>query len=141
MTMAVLALLAYKAVKHFGGGQPGAHSAPPPFLATLNAGAAVAAAARRPPERRSGRPARRRRRRKHLSGGLGDLLKQFQHNGQGELANSWVGNGQNKPISPDDLASALGADQINALISQTGSVARRICCPASASICPRWSTI
>jgi uncharacterized protein YidB (DUF937 family) len=55
-----------------------------------------------------------------LSGGLGDLLKQFQQKGQGDVANSWVSNGPNKAISSNDLASALGADQISALMSQSG---------------------
>ena len=55
-----------------------------------------------------------------ISGGLGDLLKQFQQNGQGETANSWVSPGPNKPISPNDLAKALGADQIDHLASQSG---------------------
>jgi uncharacterized protein YidB (DUF937 family) len=55
-----------------------------------------------------------------LSGGLNDLLKQLQDAGQGEVTKSWVGNGPNKQISSDDLAKALGADQINALASQSG---------------------
>jgi uncharacterized protein YidB (DUF937 family) len=55
-----------------------------------------------------------------LSGGLNDLLKQFQQNGQGEVAQSWVDRGQNKSISPNDLASALGADRINTLASFSG---------------------
>ncbi|HKH02889.1 MAG TPA: YidB family protein, partial [Bradyrhizobium sp.] len=55
-----------------------------------------------------------------LSGGLGDLLKQFQQNGQGDAASSWVSNGPNKQISPDDLGRALGSDQINALAAQSG---------------------
>ena len=55
-----------------------------------------------------------------ISGGLGDLLKQFQQSGQGETANSWVSPGPNKQISPGDLANALGADQINSLMSQSG---------------------
>lgn len=55
-----------------------------------------------------------------LSGGLGDLLKQFQQNGHGETADSWVGPGPNKQISPNDLGSALGADQISQLTSSTG---------------------
>src|SRR3954470_16621805 len=43
MTMAILALLAWKAVKHFGGNQPGTapatpKSAPPPTPNTVNAG-------------------------------------------------------------------------------------------------------
>jgi uncharacterized protein YidB (DUF937 family) len=55
-----------------------------------------------------------------ISGGLGDLLKQFQQNGHGEAANSWVSPGPNKPISTGDLANALGADQINALSARSG---------------------
>jgi uncharacterized protein YidB (DUF937 family) len=121
ITMAILALLAYKAAKHIGGGQPGATPAPAPGnvnagmpgggtggglgdilkggLGGLLAGGAAGSI---------------------LSGGLGDLLKQFQEKGQGDTANSWVSNGPNKQISQGDLASALGADQINALSSQTG---------------------
>jgi uncharacterized protein YidB (DUF937 family) len=55
-----------------------------------------------------------------ISGGLGDLVKQLQQSGHGDAANSWVGPGPNKPISPNDLANALGADQINTLASQSG---------------------
>lgn len=55
-----------------------------------------------------------------LSGGLGDLLNQLQQGGQGETANSWVGKGENKAIAPDDLAKALGADQIESLSAQSG---------------------
>ena len=36
------------------------------------------------------------------------------------MAQSWVGSGPNKDISPDDLASALGADRINTLASLSG---------------------
>ena len=55
-----------------------------------------------------------------LSGGLNDLLKQLQQAGQGDVAKSWVGTGPNKTISPNDLASALGADQVNALSAHSG---------------------
>jgi uncharacterized protein YidB (DUF937 family) len=51
---------------------------------------------------------------------LSDLVKQFQQSGQGSAVNSWVGRGANAQISPNDLARALGGDQINALMSQTG---------------------
>ena len=124
MTMAILALLAWKAMKHFGGSkQPGAQPAPAPAPSprTINAGmpggsgglndllkgglggllAGGAAGS-------------------ILSGGLGDLMKQLQQGGQSEAANSWVGRGENKPIAPSDLASALGADQIDAIASQSG---------------------
>ena len=120
ITMAILALLAYKAVKHLGSSQPGATPAPAPppgnsvpgggmggglgdllkgGLGGLLAGGAAGSV---------------------ISGGLGDLLRQFQQNGQGEVANSWVGPGPNKQISPNDLASALGVDQIDALSAQSG---------------------
>jgi uncharacterized protein YidB (DUF937 family) len=117
MTMAILGLLAWKAVKHFSGNQPNASPAPAPAnpagggmggglgdvlkggLGGLLAGGAAGSV---------------------ISGGLGDLLKQLQQNGHGETANSWVSNGPNKQIAPGDLASALGADQINSLMSQSG---------------------
>jgi uncharacterized protein YidB (DUF937 family) len=133
MTMAILGLLAYKAVKHVTGSTgtatapaggnstaPGSTTAPTGGMATgglsgglggllqgnlggmlggLLAGGAAGSV---------------------LSGGLNDLLKQFQDAGHGEAANSWVSPGSNKPVSSDDLASALGTDQINTLTSQTG---------------------
>ena len=125
MTMAILALLAWKAVKHFGGGQPGAAptQAPPKLpgnvtaslpgggaggglsdmlkggLGGLLAGGAAGSV---------------------LSGGLGDLLNQFQQKGLGDKADSWVSNGPNKQVAPGDLANALGADQIESLSAQSG---------------------
>jgi uncharacterized protein YidB (DUF937 family) len=45
-----------------------------------------------------------------LSGGLGDLLKQFQQNGQGDKAQSWIARGPNKPVSPSELEQALGPE-------------------------------
>src|SRR5579863_3981840 len=122
MTMAILALLAYKAVKHLSGNQSAATPAPAPStgggaasgggslggglgdilkggLGGLLAGGAAGSV---------------------ISGGLGDLLNQLQQSGHGETANSWVSQGPNKPISPGDLASALGADQGNSRMSQGG---------------------
>ena len=55
-----------------------------------------------------------------LNGGLGDLLKQFEQNGQGDVARSWVGTGPNKAISPKDLESALGGDTLDTLAQHTG---------------------
>jgi uncharacterized protein YidB (DUF937 family) len=55
-----------------------------------------------------------------LTGGIGDLLNQLQEKGHGDVANSWVGTGPNKEISANDLASALGPDQLNAMMEQTG---------------------
>ncbi len=55
-----------------------------------------------------------------LSGGLNDLLKQLQQGGQGGTANTWVGSGPNKAISADDLAKVLDSDQLSTLIAHTG---------------------
>jgi uncharacterized protein YidB (DUF937 family) len=55
-----------------------------------------------------------------LSRGLGNLISDLQNGGQGHVAQSWVGNGPNQPISPSSLESALGGDTIDALSKQTG---------------------
>ena len=124
MTMAILALLAWKGIKHFTGNQAGAAPRPTPAptpgnvtaslpgggtggmsdilkggLGGLLAGGAAGSI---------------------LSGGLGDLLNQFQQKGLGDQASSWVSNGPNKQIAPGDLANALGADQIESLSAQSG---------------------
>jgi uncharacterized protein YidB (DUF937 family) len=55
-----------------------------------------------------------------LSGGLGGLLQQFQQNGQGDVANSWIGRGENRAIAPHDLESAVGRDTVQELADQSG---------------------
>lgn len=55
-----------------------------------------------------------------LLSGLSGLLNRFQQNGQGNVMNSWIGSGQNQPISPSQLNSALGADVVSALAQRTG---------------------
>ena len=41
-------------------------------------------------------------------GGLGGLLQRFQSAGLGDAAASWVGAGNNIPVSADQIKSALG---------------------------------
>ena len=55
-----------------------------------------------------------------LIGGLKNLLGDMEGNGQGEAVKSWVGTGANQPITPDDLARAVGIDDIDAVAKQTG---------------------
>jgi uncharacterized protein YidB (DUF937 family) len=55
-----------------------------------------------------------------LLGGLGGLLEKFQQSGHGDVTKSWVGSGQNQPISPGSLGSALGPSIIKALAEKTG---------------------
>jgi uncharacterized protein YidB (DUF937 family) len=132
ITMAILALLAYKGYKHLSGGQqaptaPGSQRFPGRNDVDANAaapsgglgdilggllgggrggglGGALAGGA-------AG---------SILSGGLGSLLEQFQRNGQGQAAQSWVGKGPNQDISESDLAKSIGIDDIDAVASHTG---------------------
>ena len=55
-----------------------------------------------------------------VSGGLGDLLEQFQNAGKGDAANSWIGPGENQAIAPHELSQVLGPDQIDFLTQRTG---------------------
>jgi len=120
VTMAVLGLLAYKALKSFTGQSTTSSVAPAPGgaipagqtasaggigdllkggLGGLLAGGAAGSI---------------------LSGGLNDLLKQFQQAGQGNTASSWVGTGPNNPITPDVLEKVLDTDQVKTLMAHSG---------------------
>jgi len=52
--------------------------------------------------------------------GLPALLAQLHSGGLGEVAETWVGTGDNMPVSPKGLTAALGADQISALATKAG---------------------
>jgi uncharacterized protein YidB (DUF937 family) len=53
-------------------------------------------------------------------GGLGNLVEQFQRGGLGDVMSSWIGTGQNQPISPDQLGGVLGGELLGKLTQQTG---------------------
>jgi uncharacterized protein YidB (DUF937 family) len=55
-----------------------------------------------------------------LSGGLGELVERFKQSGHGETAESWVGTGPNKPVTPPQLEQAIGPEVLETLSSQTG---------------------
>ena len=52
--------------------------------------------------------------------GLGGLMNSLQNAGMGEQLKSWIGTGENMPISGDQLASALGSDKIADIASKLG---------------------
>lgn len=118
LTMGLLALLAYKALKGggiLGSAAPQAQSPAGPAtqpgqsnggagdwlggLGNLIAGGAAGSI---------------------LTGGLGELVKKFQQAGQGQVAQSWVGTGPNEKVAPSDLENAVGVDTLDALAQQTG---------------------
>jgi uncharacterized protein YidB (DUF937 family) len=52
---------------------------------------------------------------------LGGLLDKLQKGGLGnDAANSWVGSGQNQPVAPGQLGSALGPDVVKTLAQRSG---------------------
>ena len=53
-------------------------------------------------------------------GGLGGLMSKFQQAGLGDVMSSWVGSGQNAPITADQLHKTLGPDVISSLAGQSG---------------------
>jgi uncharacterized protein YidB (DUF937 family) len=118
ITMALLAFLAYKAYKGSNHSQPAQAGVPSPYpggqgreaqgsegglagvLRTIFGGGSVPGPV--------------------LSRGVGNTVQDFQRSGQGEIARSWVGRGQNRPIEPEKLETALGEEGIRDLMQQTG---------------------
>ena len=54
------------------------------------------------------------------SGGLQGLASKFSQSGQGDAFSSWIGMGENQPISGDQIRKTLGSDQISALAARIG---------------------
>ena len=55
------------------------------------------------------------------SGGVAGLVSQFQAAGFGQQAKSWVGTGQNMPISGDQVGQVFSDDQIKGWAQQAGT--------------------
>ena len=53
-------------------------------------------------------------------GGLKGLIAKFQQAGLGSVVGSWVGHGQNQPISRDELTNVLGPDTMASLAEKLG---------------------
>ena len=54
------------------------------------------------------------------NGGIEGLLAKFQQAGMGQQAQSWIGTGQNMPITPDALSQILGHGQMSQIAQQMG---------------------
>ena len=108
-TMALLAFLAYKAFKGMGSQESTPQSVPPReqeagglagILRTIFGGGSIPGPV--------------------LSRGVGNTVEDLDRQGDGEIARSWVGRGQNSEITPEKLEAALGQDGMRALMQQTG---------------------
>ena len=99
IAIAAAALLGGRAMGAFGGGSA---AAPSPTTA---------------PPATSGQP------QGGLLGSLSGLIQSFQQSGHGDTINSWIGPGQNQPITPDQLHQALGPQAVDNLSRLTGVAA------------------
>ncbi len=54
------------------------------------------------------------------AGGISGLIDQFAQSGLGDIAASWVGKGENKPVSPQQIEEALGAEKVAELAKEAG---------------------
>jgi uncharacterized protein YidB (DUF937 family) len=52
--------------------------------------------------------------------GLASVVEGFTQKGLGQQASSWVGTGENQPVSADQVKSALGDQQVTKVAEQAG---------------------
>lgn len=54
------------------------------------------------------------------NGGLAGILSAFQSSGMDDLVSSWLGNGPNQAVSPEQVQSALGGDTLSQFAQKAG---------------------
>ena len=54
------------------------------------------------------------------NGGVQGLMSKFSQGGLGGVFSSWVGTGENQPVSPSQVQSVLGSEQVQALAAKLG---------------------
>ena len=54
------------------------------------------------------------------TGGMSGLVQLFEQQGLGHLVQSWIGTGQNLPVSAQQVESALGNGRLASLAQQAG---------------------
>jgi uncharacterized protein YidB (DUF937 family) len=54
------------------------------------------------------------------AGGLTGMMAQFEKVGMGATFSSWIATGTNQPISADEMQSAVGAENLQALAAKVG---------------------
>ena len=144
MTMAILALLAWKGIKHFTGNQAGAAPRPTPAPAPGNVTASLPGGGAGGMSDMlkgglggliAGGAAG-----SILSGGLGDLLKQFQQQGLGDqaelLGSATVPTSRSRPA----ISAARSAPIRSRRFPPRAGSRATTCCKVSASFCPMSST-
>ncbi len=54
------------------------------------------------------------------TGGLPGLVEMFRNKGLGDAVSSWIGTGDNSPVSGDEVAGAFGSDRIGEIARGLG---------------------
>lgn len=68
-------------------------------------------------------------------GGLGGLVSKFEQAGMGDVVGSWIGTGENRPVSGEQVQDALGGDTIANIASRLGINAQTLL-PMLATLLP-----
>lgn len=54
------------------------------------------------------------------TGGLQGLMERFQEAGLGNVINSWIGNGENVPVTAEQMEQVLGEGHLQQISEETG---------------------
>ena len=68
-------------------------------------------------------------------GGLGGLVSKFERAGLGDVIGSWIGKGENAPVSGGQLNEVLGSDTISAIAGKLG-ISASMLLPMLATLLP-----
>jgi uncharacterized protein YidB (DUF937 family) len=60
------------------------------------------------------------------NGGVQGLMAKMSSNGLGQQVQSWVGTGENKPVSGAQVSQALDTDSLNKMAQETGSTPEKV---------------
>jgi uncharacterized protein YidB (DUF937 family) len=55
-----------------------------------------------------------------ISSGLSELVQRFEQGGLGDVIQSWIGSGPNRPIDTDKRHQAIGPETVDRLSQNTG---------------------
>ena len=53
-------------------------------------------------------------------GGLSDIIRGFQEHGLGDAMSSWIGTGENQPVTPDQIRRGLGSERVQEVAQRSG---------------------
>ena len=56
----------------------------------------------------------------NTGGGLQDLIQGFQRQGMGDVVSSWIGTGDNMPVTPDQVQQGLGRERTQQMARRSG---------------------